>query len=112
MATREELDTTWEDRIKQFEAFDSTHNNVIFGSNEFHDIISTKEFPTGNMGQIQYDYKENKWVAVAQVKEDEIYYPKWPFEDTIGPVWRDTIEEAYNDLYEFLMPDELKTGEN
>ena len=112
MATREELDITWGERIKQFENFYSTHHSVIFGRNEFYDIISTKEFPTGNMGQIQYDHKEDKWVAVAQVKEDEVYYPKWPFEDATGPTWRDTIEEAYNDLYEFLTPDELKTGES
>ena len=46
MATREELDITWGDRIKQFENFYSTHHSVIFGRNEFYDIISTKEFPT------------------------------------------------------------------
>ena len=104
MSTREELDITWESRIQQYNEFYSTYRHASFGHNQFHDIISTKEFPSGNMGQIQYDYKENKWVAVAQIKENDLFHAKWPFENATGPTWRDTIEEAYNDLRDYLLP--------
>ena len=47
MATREELDITWGERIKQFENFYSTHHSVIFGRNEFYDIIVIGSGPAG-----------------------------------------------------------------
>ena len=105
MATREELDITWDARKVEIEKFKLDYPEAFFGSTQFDDIIGIKEFWNGNSGQLQYDHGQNKWLAIALVwKEDKMFHIEWPVEGAEGPTWRNSLEEAYQDLYNYNAP--------